>query len=82
MSRAINTQTDESQISQKKNPLLLAALIHSKAADRVRQPNMYLRRSPSASVDLNHIDELSSQGLEVGFCLFKERLPELQEQKT
>lgn len=78
----INTQIDKSQISQKKNPLLLAALIHSKAVDRVRQPNMYLRCSPSASVDLNHIHELSSQGLQVGFCLFKERLTELQEQKT
>jgi len=35
----------------------------------VRQPNVHPPCSPSVSTDLDHIHELYSQELEVGFCL-------------
>lgn len=76
------TDTQAKNRSQNKNPLVLAAPVHSKVLERVRQPNMCLLFSPSASIDSDHIHELCSQGLGVGFCFFKERLPELQEQKS
>lgn len=83
------SQAERPVISQKKNPLVLAFLIHSKASGRVRHPIMCLLFSPSASIDSDHIHELYSQGLEVGFvslkkdCLnFRNRSPKEKKKKN